>query len=123
MSPSYVPAKKPRSKVGGQPGNLNAYRHGFYTIKAGIQARLGADLKGGMDDEVDALRSVAEITLARFNECDRPTLEQCQTTLRGLSLCFGTIKGIYLMQKVFNAQGPSMLNILEELADIPPEDD
>jgi hypothetical protein len=123
MLPSYVPPKKPMRKVGGQPGNQNAYQHGFYTIRAEIRARLGADLKGGLDDEVDALRSVAETTLVTFNECDHPTLEQCQTTLRGLSLCFGTMKGIYLMQKILNTKQPVMLNILQELADIPPEED
>jgi hypothetical protein len=119
MSPSPT---SPR-KEGGQPGNQNALKHGFYAIQPEVLTRLDQDMKGELWDEIDALRSLVDATLATFNRHDQPTLEQCQTTLRGVSQAFDTMKGLYLMRKVLYSKQTTMEQILEELADIPFDQD
>ena len=118
MSSSISPRK-----TGGQPGNQNALKHGFYAIKPEVLSRLDKDMKGELWDEIDALRSVVDTTLATFNGYEHPTLEQCQTTLRGISQSFDTMKGLYLMRKVLYSNQTTMEKILAELADIPFEED
>ncbi len=122
MSPTFIPAKSIR-KAGAPLGNQNALKHGFYTIKPEVLSRLSTDIKGEFLDEIDALRSVVDTTLAIFNANEHPTLEQCQTTLRGISQSFDTMKGLFLMQRVLYNNQTTMEKILEELADIPPEED
>jgi hypothetical protein len=113
----------PKRKVGAPLGNQNALKHGFYPIKAQVLARLNTDVKGEFLDEIDALRSLVDSMIAVFNQTENPTLEQCQTTLRGVSQSFDTMKGLYLMQKVLYNKQTTMEKILQELADIPPEED
>ena len=122
MSTSLKSTKSPRAP-GGQPGNQNALKHGFYAIKPEVLARLDSDMKGELWDEIDALRSVVDTTLKTFNEYEHPTLEQCQTTLRGISQALDTMKGLYLMRKVLYSNQITMEKIFEELADIPFEQD
>ena len=52
-------AKKPRSrKRGGQPGNTNAYKHGFYTKNFSPAERKGLQATQGvvLGDEIALLR-------------------------------------------------------------------
>jgi hypothetical protein len=113
----------PKRKVGAPLGNSNALKHGFYRIKAQVLARLNTDVKGEFLDEIDALRSLVDAMISVFNETENPTLEQCQTTLRGVSQSFDTMKGLYLMQKVLYNNQTTMEKIMEEPVDIPPEED
>jgi hypothetical protein len=110
-------------KRGAPLGNQNALKHGFYAIKAEVLARLSTDIKGEFLDEIEVLRSLVDTNLKVFNANEHPTLEQCQTTLRGISQSFDTMKGLYLMQKVLYNNQTSIEQALEELADIPPEQD
>jgi hypothetical protein len=64
-----------------------------------------------------------DTTLSFFTETDNPSLEQCQTTLLGISQSFDTMKGLYLMQKVIYYNQTSIEQAFEELADIPFEED
>jgi hypothetical protein len=73
-------------------------------------------MKGELWDEIDALRSVVDATLATFNSHDQPTL-------RGISQAFDTMKGLYLMRKVLYSNQTTMEKILEELSAIPFEQD
>jgi hypothetical protein len=108
-------------KPGGQPGNTNAIRHGFYAIKPEILTRLNADVKGEFNDELDAIRSLADTTIVVFSAIEHPTLEQCQTTLRAVSQAFDTMKGLYVSQKLLYNNQASIAQIMEELSDIPPD--
>ena len=110
-------------KRGAQPGNQNAYKHGFYAIKPEVLSRLSTELKGEGLDEIDALRSLIDTTFSEFYATDHPTLEQCQTTLRGVSQAVDTIKGLYLMQKVLYNNQTTIEKALEELSHIPPGED
>ena len=55
-----MPAKKPRRKPGGQPGNLNALKHGFYSRNFQPDERedLEASLAEGISSEIKMMRIV-----------------------------------------------------------------
>jgi hypothetical protein len=55
-------------KRGAQPGNQNAFKHGFYssTFSQGERGRLGKD-KDNLESEIKALRVVAHRVLARLS--------------------------------------------------------
>jgi hypothetical protein len=108
---------------GGQLGNQNALKHGFYTIQPEVLSRLTTDMKGDISDEMDALRSLVDTTLAVFTETEHPTLDQCLSTLRGVSQAFDTMRGLYLTQKLLYRSQTSIDQALDELAQIPVEDD
>ena len=108
-------------KRGGQSGNTNAIKHGFYAINPEIITRLNADVKGEFNDEIDAIRSLSDITITVFSAIEHPTLEQCQTTLRAVSQAFDSMKGLYVTQKLLYNNQASMSRIMEELGDIPPD--
>jgi hypothetical protein len=113
----------PKRKKGAQPGNNNAHKHGFYSIKPEVLQRFNADMIGEGADEIQMLSSVVDITLATFNQTERPTLEQCQTTLRAVSQAADSIRGLYLMKKVLYANFSTMEQIMDELGKLPPEED
>ncbi len=95
----------------------------FIALKPRCLLAFQTDIKGEFLDEIDVLRSLVDTIIEVFNETENPTLEQCQTTLRGVSQSFDTMKGLYLMQKVLYSKQTTMEQIMEELADIPPEED
>jgi hypothetical protein len=114
----------PTSPRRGAPhGNHNALKHGFYTIKPEVLTRLSTDIKGDISDELDALRSVADTTLKVFAETEKPTLDQCLATLRGLSQAFDTMRALHMSQKLLYYNRTTIDQALDELADIPVEDD
>ena len=114
-------SSSPRSprKEGGQPGNQNAVKHGFYAIKPEVLSRLDLNLKGDLLDEIDALRSLVDATLTTFDRHEQPTLEQCQSTLRVVSQAFDTMKGLHLMRSIIFSKQITRENFLEGLAGIP----
>ena len=71
----------------------------------------------------DALRNVADMTIAVFSQIEHPTLDQCQTTLRGLSQAFDAMKGLYLIQKVLYKSQTTMEQLMQELSAIPVSED
>lgn len=118
---SPPPAKRKR---GAQPGNKNSIKHGFYSIQPEVLLRLSTHLKGEGADEIDLLRSIVDKTASTFNANPNPTLEQCQTTLRGISQAIDTIKGLHLMQKIVYSNQTSIEKAIEELSRLlPPEQD
>jgi hypothetical protein len=108
---------------GGQPGNKNAFRHGFYIINKKVLNRMDTDMNGDISDEIIALRSLVDTTRNTFAEIQHPPLDQCLATLHGISQAFDTIRALYLAQKYLNNNQSTMEQILEELAQIPPEED
>jgi hypothetical protein len=108
---------------GAPPGNHNVLKHGFYTIMPEVLARLSNDIKGDITDEIDALRSVADTTLTVFAEIEHPTLDQCLATLRGVSQAFDTMRALHISQKILYYNRTTIDQALDELSDIPVEDD
>jgi len=113
----------PNRHRGGQHGNKNAYKHGFYTILPEVLSRLKTDMKGDISDEIDALRSLVDTTLNVFTKTANPSLDQCLSTLRGVSQAFDTMRGLYLTQKLLYHNQSSIDQVLDELAAIPVEQD
>jgi hypothetical protein len=114
---------KPKRKRGAPLGNRNAVKHGFYLIKPEVLSRFANDMKGDISDEIDALRNQADITINVFAEIEHPTLAQCLATLRGISHAFETMRGLYMSQKLLYYKHTSIEDALQELSDIPFEQD
>ena len=112
-----------KRKRGGQRGNKNAIKHGFYAIQPEVLVRLSTQLKGEGTDETDLLRSLIDKTNSAFCAIENPTLEECQTTLSGISQAVDTMKGLYLMQKALYNNQTTIEKAIEELSSIPPEND
>lgn len=119
----HHPAAGKKRERGAQPGNNNALKHGFYAIKPEVLSRLNTDVKGEFIDESDLLRSLIDTNVSVFYAIDHPTLEQCQTTLRGVSQAIDSLKGINVTQKFLYNNQTTIEKALEELKDIPPEQD
>lgn len=114
------PAKRRR---GAQPGNSNAHRHGFYSLKPEIHQRFETDLIGEGDDEIQMLRSIMDTTFRVFSGLPDPTLEECQSTLRAVSHAADGIRGLSLMKKVLHGGSSTMEQIIDQLKNLPPEED
>lgn len=113
----------PKRRRGGQPGNTNAYKHGFYTIKPEVLQRFEADRIGEGTDEIQVLSSVLDVTVKTFAELQSPTLEQCQSTLRAVSQGVDSIRGLHLMKKILHGKYSTIEQIIEQLGALPPEED
>jgi hypothetical protein len=113
----------PLRRRGGQPGNKNAFRHGFYIISKKVLSRMDADMNGDISDEIIALRSLTDTTLNTFAEIEHPTLDQCLSTLHGISQGFDTMRALYLAQKYLYHNQTTIDQVLDELEQIPVEDD
>jgi len=64
---AVIPAKEPvKRKRGGQPGNTNAFKHGFYTKNFSLAERRGLQASEGivLGDEIALLR----VLIRRFAE-------------------------------------------------------
>ena len=118
-----IPSPKSIRPRGGQPGNSNAFKHGFYIINREILARMNKDMQGDISDEIIALRSLVDTTLKTFAENSHPSLEQCLAVLHGISQAFDTMRALYMTQKYLYNNRTTMDQILDELADIPVEQD
>ena len=112
--------KRPR---GAQPGNRNAFRHGFYIVNKEIIERMNNDMKGDISDEIIALRSLIDTTLNAFAEIVHPSLDQCLATLHGVGQAFETMRSLYMAQKFLYHNQSSIEEVLDELAKIPVDQD
>jgi hypothetical protein len=118
-----APASPAKRKPGGQPGNKNSLKHGFYAIPTEVLSRLQTDAKGEGVDEIELLQSLIDDTVKIYRATPNKTLEQSQTTLRCVSQAVDSIKGQRLMQGALYSNQTSIEKALEELSSIPPEED
>jgi hypothetical protein len=119
---STSPLTPPRHR-GGQFGNQNAYKHGFYKPRPDVISRFDTDMNGGVSAEMDALRDLVDSALNIYAAIEKPTLEQCLATLRGVSQAFDTMRGLCMTQKVLFHNHTSIEDALDELAVLPVEQD
>jgi hypothetical protein len=113
----------PNRHRGAQPGNKNAFRHGFYVVDKEILARMNNDMKGDISDEIIALRSLIDTTLTAFAEIVHPSLDQCLATLHGVGQAFDTMRSLYMAQKFLYHNQSTIDQVLDELANIPVDED
>ena len=97
-------SSKPRRLPGGQPGNVNALKHGFYSSR--FNKRELEDLDNtspsGLQDEIALLRTFAR----RLVECYTPGCDLYDTAYIVRVLCFSStcINRMLKTQRVLSAQ-------------------
>ena len=112
-------------KRGAQPGNTNAFRHGFYSESyslADMQA-LDSNVKGEFHDEI-ALARVNAAHLARLmKDYQDMALEDFISASNALNNYLDRIQSLSRAQRFMYQNQTTIEQALEELKDIPPEVD
>jgi hypothetical protein len=117
------PAKKKR-KRGAQPGNLNALKHGFYSHAFTSQEKdhLTQDLLGELQDE-EKLLDVFMDRVFTSMEHEELDFDRRLAALRTFSLAIRSKAALQRSRKDIYAKLTSMEQAMQELKDIPPEED
>lgn len=115
---------KPRRKRGGQPGNNNALKHGFYShsFTRLENERLDTGIKGELDDEEALLNVLIDRTFESTN-MQEMSHDNYLMTLRAVALAVGRIESIHRSRKAIYETETSIEKALEELKYIPLEED
>ena len=86
MAPDHIEINKNKRKRGGQPGNLNAFRHGFYSKL--FQPLDAEDLEGifssSLEEEIAMLRIATQRTFKLARQID--DIDQAIKALGALGL-------------------------------------
>jgi len=109
---------------GGQPGNKNALKHGFYSFwfTHKEKLRLDKDILGKLDDEEKSLNIMIDRIFAAI-EKEEMTLDQSLAASRAVSLAVGRIESIHRSRKTVYDNQTTLQKALEELKYIPFEED
>ena len=116
---------KPRSrrKRGGQPGNLNALKHGFYSqqFKEGEVADIETMLAEGLMDEVAMLRVMMRRMMALADGCE--DLNEFVNVLGVLGMSATRLAGLLRVQKMLGGDERSELTatLRRAIADVSKE--
>ncbi|RPI23015.1 MAG: hypothetical protein EHM70_23070 [Chloroflexota bacterium] len=94
-----------RRKRGGQPGNANALKHGFYSrrFKSGEVQDLETANPNGLKDEIAMLRVATRRVMDLADGLD--TLDEAIVVLRALGLAASRLAGLLKTQKALS--GPA----------------
>ena len=109
---SLVPARK----RGAQPGNQNAFKHGFFARKmtplelSDLETALG----DGLADEIALLRVIIRRVFDYANDHESQTLETWSGSLNTLGAACSRLAGLLRTDQILG--GSSSGNLLEELA-------
>ena len=111
-----LPKPNVKRKSGGQPGNLNAFKHGFYSrrFRAVEIADLGTVLADSVDDEVALLRVVTR-RLFELAENEAETLDDWQSITSTLGASATRISGLIRTQQMISGgSGNDIVTLLSE---------
>ena len=110
-------------KRGGQPGNANARKHGFYaqSFTRIEDDRLDTSVKGEFFDEEHLLRVMIARTVESMKDRQMPH-EELVVALRAVSLAIGRIESLHRSRKVIYDRGTSLQEALDELKYLPLEE-
>jgi hypothetical protein len=122
-----LPHKTPtiRRKRGGQPGNTNALRHGFYSHSFTLEELQGLDnnVKGEFEDEI-ALARINALHLAEIlNDYHTIPLEDFVAASNALNNYLDRIQSLSRARHAVFRAGTTLEQALEELRRIPPDED
>ena len=119
------PSTPPKRKRGGQPGNKNNFRHGFYSPSfspSDMQA-LDQNVKGEFHDEI----SLARVNLSHIEEIILGNKNMSRNDLMNISNVaikyIDCIRCLTRDQKLIYQNQTTVEKALEELKDIPPDQD
>jgi hypothetical protein len=114
---------RPR-KEGGQPGNKNALKHGFYSHSFTRREKesLNQDIMGELNDE-DKLLNIVINRLFTSMKHEKMNFDKYCVGLRTISLAIGRKAALHHSRKEIYSKLTTIEKALEELKDIPPEED
>ena len=120
---SHRKGSSPR-KPGGQPGNKNAHKHGFYSYRFTHleRKRLDRDMQGKLEDEEETLYVMVDRILAQMKTEDLD-FDRYLAATRAVSLAFGRIVSIHRTRKAIYDYQTTIEKAMEELKYIPFEED
>jgi hypothetical protein len=114
----------PKRKRGGQPGNRNAFKHGFYShnFTNDEKNHLSQDILGELQDEEKLLSVIMDRVFTSMQH-EKMDYERDLAGLRTFSLAIRSKAVLQRSRKDIYAKLSSMEQAMQELKDIPPEED
>lgn len=110
-----IPKHDPRRKPGGQPGNVNAWKHGFYSrrFKALELCDLDTILQNNLDDEI-ALLCVMIRRVFEFADSAAESLDDWQSALSTLGAASTRLAGLIRVQHLSSGSSQNIEDLLAE---------
>jgi hypothetical protein len=122
-----MPAISPsiNRKRGGQPGNTNAFRHGFYSpsFTSAEMRSLDSNVKGEFHDEINLARVNANRLAELLKDYKTMPFEDVVSASNALTNYLDRIQSLSRAQKYIYQNLTTTEKALEELGNIPPEED
>jgi len=122
-----MPAISPsiQRKRGGQPGNKNAFRHGFYSpsFTSAEMRSLDSNVKGEFHDEINLARVNANRLAELLKDYKTMPFEDVVSASNALTNYLDRIQSLSRAQKYIYQNQTTIEKALEELGNIPPEED
>ena len=104
-----------KRKPGGQPGNVNAWRHGFYSrrFKALELCDLETMLQNSLDDEISLLRVMIR-RVFEFADSQAETLADWESVLSTLGAASTRLAGLIRVQHLSSGKSQNIEDLLAE---------
>jgi hypothetical protein len=124
MSTSPAPST-PKRRRGGQPGNSNALRHGFFSrsFTETEMHDLDENIKGEFIDEIALARVNASHLAELLKDYQNISLDDFVSASNALNNYLDRIQSLSRAQRFMYRNQTTLEQALAELADIPPEED
>jgi len=115
-SPSERGSLQDLRKRGGQPGNRNALKHGFYSgrYREIEDSELQTVLSQGLEDEIGLLRVVMRRVFEYANKTEKPEAESWISTLSALGVASTRLAGLLKTQKILGGDGNEIAKTLAQ---------
>lgn len=112
-----LPRSDLKRKRGGQPGNLNAYKHGFYSqrFSAGEFSDLSNVLTENLDGEIALLRIIIR-RVFEYADSEAATLKDWMMSLSTLATSATRLAGLLRTQHMLTGKkgGNEFLDVIKE---------
>lgn len=118
--PNYLKRKR-----GAQPGNKNAFRHGFYSpsYTSAEMLSLDSNVKGEFHDEINLARVNANRLAELLKDYKTMPFLEVVSASNALNNYLDRIQSLSRAQKFIYQNQTTIEKALEELSYIPPEED
>ena len=106
---------RPRRRSGGQPGNWNAFKHGYYSrrFRPLELDDLNIILSDGLADEIALLRVIIR-RVFEFADSDATDLDAWTKALNTLGTASTRLAGLLRTQQVITGGGANIVDVLSE---------